>query len=232
MSPEDEDAPHEPVDDQVATPGSHGIDEAIDSDPQGPTTVPDQDEVSTHHALARVAGAMTPPRPPRRTGVFLDPEELREHVGGLLRAILGGYEVDVFGNCTFTHDGARIFVTVAGSPIGPQVGVFSVTNVDIDLVPELSRFLLTTNHTLGFGSFSYDAQNRAVWLRHTLLGTALDLPELQSAVAAVATTAATLDTSIRERFGGRTFQEAPEDVRHGMEPPPPAGSVANASGYL
>jgi hypothetical protein len=110
--------------------------------------------------------------------------------------------------------------------------VFSVTNIDLDLSPELARFLLTTNHTLGFGSFSYDAANRAVWLRHTLLGTALDLPELQSAVAAVATTAATLDTSIRERFGGRTFQEAPEDVQHGMEPPPAAGTVANASGYL
>jgi hypothetical protein len=197
-----------------------------DADPGAPGGAP------TPQALAKVAAALTPPRPPRRTGVFLDPEELREHVGALLRTILGGYEVDAFGNFTFTHDGARVFVTVTGSPIGPQVGVFSVTNIDLDLSPELARFLLTTNHTLGFGSFSYDAANRAVWLRHTLLGTALDLPELQSAVAAVATTAATLDTSIRERFGGRTFQEAPEDVQHGMEPPPAAGTVANASGYL
>jgi hypothetical protein len=156
--------------------------------------------------------------------VFLDPEDLRSHVGALLRAILGGYEVDAFGNYTFTHEGARVFVTVSGSPIGPQVGVFSVTNLELDLSPDLAGFLLTTNHTLGFGAFSYDAGNRAVWLRHTLLGTTLDGPELQTAVAAVATTAARLDHPIRDRFGGRTFADAPDDVQRGVEPP---GSTRN-----
>ncbi|MTV24730.1 hypothetical protein FTX61_04745 [Nitriliruptoraceae bacterium ZYF776] len=183
-------------------------------------------------ALARAGG----PRPPRRTGVFVDAEDLRTHVGGLLRAILGGYEVDAFGNFTFTHEGARVFVTVGPSPIGPQVGVFSVTNLDVDLTPDLSQFLLTTNHTLGFGAFSYDPDNRAVWLRHTLLGTMLDGPELQSAVASVATTAAHVDTRISERFGGRTFGESPEDVARGFEAPQvnqdPAPRAPNASGYL
>ena len=190
------------------------------------------DEGSTELALAAPHGG--PPRPPRRTGVFLDPEDLREHVGGLLRAILGGYEVDAFGNFTFTHEGARAFVTVGPSPIGPQVGVFSVTNLDLDLSPELGNFLLTTNHKLGFGAFSYDQQNRAVWLRHTLLGSTLDLPELQSAVAAIATTAAGLDERIRDRFGGRTFQEAPDDVQRRMEPPDATGDPQhpNARGYL
>ena len=184
--------------------------------------------------LSTLARGIAPPRPPRRTGVFLDPEDLREHVGGLLRAILGGHEVDAFGNFTFTHEHARIFVTIGSSPIGPQVGVFSVTNIDLDLTPELARFLLTTNHRLGFGAFSYDPENRALWLRHTLLGTTLDLPELQTTVAAVATTAASLDQSIRDRFGGRTFQEAPNDVQRRMEPPSPeAGPAAgNAGGYL
>jgi hypothetical protein len=189
-----------------------------------------------HHssALAAVAQASSPPRPPRRTGVFLDPDDLRAHVGALLRAILGGYEVDGFGNYTFTHEGARVFVTVSGSPIGPQVGVFSVTNLELDLTPELSAFLLTTNHTLGFGAFSYDAGNRAVWLRHTLLGTTLDGPELQTAVAAIATTAARLDHPIRDRFGGRTFADAPDDVQRGVEPPQvdPSPHAPNASGYL
>ncbi|MEX0834883.1 MAG: hypothetical protein WD010_02250 [Nitriliruptor sp.] len=194
----------------------------------------DGDEPHVSSALAAVAQASTPPRPPRRTGVFLDPEDLRTHVGALLRAILGGYEVDTFGNYTFTHEGARIFVTVNGSPIGPQVGVFSVTNLELDLSPELATFLLVTNHTLGFGAFSYDTGNRAVWLRHTLLGTTLDGPELQSAVAAVATTAARLDHPIRDRFGGRTFADAPDDVQRGVEPPQvdPEPSAPNASGYL
>jgi hypothetical protein len=199
----------------------------------GDRTPPGPEDRPSHRALERVARDVAPPRPPRRTGVFVDHEELREHVGGLLRAILGGYEVDAFGNFTFVHEHARVVVTVGPSPIGPQVGVFCVTNLDLDLTPQLARFLLTTNHTLGFGSFSYDPGNRAVWLRHSLLGTTLDLPELQAAVAAVATTAAELDHTIQERFGGRTFAEAPSDVQQRMEPPEPAqGGRPNASGYL
>ena len=176
----------------------------------------------------------TPGRPPRRTGVFVDADDLREHVGALLRVLLGGYEVDAFGNFTFVHDSARVFVTVGGSPMGPQVGVFSVTNLDVDLTPPLATFLLTTNHTLGFGAFSYDPPNRAVWLRHTLLGTTLDGPELHAAVVAVSTTAARFDDAIRDRFGGRTFHEAPDDVQRRVEPPEtrdePSGP--GSSGYL
>ncbi|MFA9444018.1 hypothetical protein [Egicoccus sp. AB-alg6-2] len=192
-------------------------------------------EVGLPAALAAVVPGLRPPRPPRRTGVFVDPDELRDHVGQLLRSILGGYEVDAFGNFTFLHEGARIFVTVGPSPIGPQVGVFSVTNLDIDLSPPLANFLLTTNHTLGFGSFSYDGDNRSVWLRHTLLGTTLDGPELQSAVASVATTAAHVDDPIKERFGGRTFAEAPDEVQRRAQPPEPNQGPTpppNASGYL
>jgi hypothetical protein len=164
--------------------------------------------------------------------VFLDPDDLREHVGGLLRVMLGGYQVDAWGNFTFTHEGARIFVTVGGSPIGPQVGVFSVTNLDIDLSPALASFLVTTNHRLGFGSFSYDADNRAVWLRHTLLGTTLDGPELQAAVAAVASVAANVDDHIGEQFGGRTFDDAPEAMQDKARPPDPAQAPYNVHGYL
>jgi hypothetical protein len=194
-----------------------------------------EDEDLPEHAVTAVAAGMGSLRPPRRTGIFVDPEDLRDHVGHLLRTILGGYEVDAFGNFTFTHEDARVFVTVGGSPIGPTVGVFSVTNLEVDLSPPLAAFLLATNHTLGFGAFSYDPPNRAVWLRHTLLGTTLDGPELQSAVAAVATTAARLDDHIRDRFGGRTFQEAPGDVQRRMEPPNTGTSdpqAPGATGYL
>jgi hypothetical protein len=194
-------------------------DEAAGTGAQGPTS------------LAEVAPGMQPPRPPRRTGVFIDPDDLRDYVGGLLRAILGGYEVDAFGNYTFVHEGARVFVTVGPSPIGPQVGVFSVTNLELELSPSLGTFLLTTNHRLGFGSFSYDPQNQAVWLRHALLGTTLDGPELQAAVAAIASTAAAMDHEIRDRFGGRTFTEAPSEVQRRMEPPEPA-TGPSAGGYL
>jgi hypothetical protein len=211
--------------------------EAPDEDgPQDHEEVEDHgaDEHLPSTALTALAAGAGLPRPPRRTGVFLDPEDLREHVSGLLRATLGGHEVDAFGNITFTHEDARIFVTVAGSPVGPQVGVFSVTNLDVPFTPELGHFLLTTNHSLGFGAFSYDPQHRAVWLRHTLLGSTIDLPELQTTVIAIATTAARLDHEIRDRFGGRTFQEAPSEMQRRVEPPDPEGGYPppNARGYL
>ncbi len=211
-----------------------GDDDAGDDD----LAAGDADEGRPGTELEVPGGMVAMPRPPKRTGVFLDADDLREHVGGLLRAFLGGYEVDMWGNYTFTHEGARVFVTVGMSPIGPQVGVFSITNLEIDLTPPLAGFLLTTNHKLGFGAFSYDPENRAIWLRHTLLGTMLDGPELQSAVIAVASTAAYFDDRIRDQFGGRAFHDAPEDVQKRAKPPeardqqPPATRAPNASGYL
>ncbi len=218
-------------------------DDSADAGGQDPTE-PSADGAPPHvagHAAGgpgaelQAAGRMPrPPSPPRRTGVFLDPDDLREHVGGLLRVMLGGYQVDAWGNYTFVHEGARVYVTVGGSPIGPQVGVFSVTNLDVELTPPLAGFLVTTNHQLGFGSLSYDKDNRAVWLRHTLLGTTLDGPELQTAVAAIASTAAHIDDHIAEQFGGRTFDDAPEDVQQSTRPPetPQQPYPDNASGYL
>lgn len=170
--------------------------------------------------------------PPRRTGIFVDPADLREHVGGLLRAMLGSYQVDAFGNFSFMHDGARVFVTVGIGPMGPYVGVYSVTNIDLDLDEGLAKFLATTNHRLGFGTLSYDSENRAVWLRHTLLGTTLDAPELQSAVASVAHTAATIDDKISAHFGGRAFGDAPADVQDSTTPPTEDDSPVNVTGYL
>lgn len=214
-----------------ATPSGEPDDEPSGDHPAGD----DHDSVHTHGtSLAELGPPHGAPQPPRRTGVFLDPEDLRDHVSKLVRATLGGHEVDAFGNITFTHEDARVFITVGGSPVGPQVGVFSVTNVDVPYTPELGYFLLTTNHSLGFGAFSYDPRHGAIWLRHTLLGTTLDLPELQTAVLAVATTAAGLDHEIKDRFGGRRFQEEPNDVQRRMEPPEtdPERPPPNARGYL
>lgn len=165
-----------------------------------------------------VAGATRRP-PPRRTGVFVDPDDLRSHVGSLLQSILGGYEVDGFGNFSFTHEDARVFVTVGATPVGLAVNIHSVTNLDLDLDADLARFLAVTNHGLGFGALSYDTDNRAVWLRHSLLGTTLDAPELRAAVASVARTAAALDGEIISRFGGRTFGEASPEVQAATGPP-------------
>lgn len=214
-----------------------------ESEPPAPDPDPDHDE--GERGAGQAAGGpgselttlppgMAPPRPPRRTGVFLDPADLRVHVGDLLRAILGGYQVDAWGNFTFTHEQARVFVTVGVTPMGPQVGVFSITNVEVPFTETLARFLLANNHRLAFGSFSYDDDNRAVWLRHSVLGATLDAPELQSAVVAIASAAAHFEPIIRERFGGRAFHDVPEHQQRQTKPPetPDQPYPTGASGYL
>ncbi|MBY5161845.1 T3SS (YopN, CesT) and YbjN peptide-binding chaperone 1 [Salsipaludibacter albus] len=214
-----------PAAEEPATDGT-GVPDAADvaAEGEGPA-----DEPGRNSPVA-VAPGGAGVRPPRRTGIFVDPEDLREHVGALLRTMLGTYQVDPFGNFSFLHDGARVFVTIGMGPMGPHVGVYSVTNIDLDLSAELGSFLATTNHRLGFGTLSYDTDNRAVWLRHTLLGTALDAPELQAAVASVARTAATIDDEIGDRFGGRTFGDAPADVQDSTTPP--TEDTVNVTGYL
>lgn len=222
----------DPDQDAADAPGDDG---QIGADPGAGGEQRDERPVRAGAAsLAEVTDRRPPSQPPRRTGVFLDPEDLREHVGSLLRVMLGGYQVDAWGNFTFMHEDARVFVTIGPSPVGPTVGVFSVTNLDVELTPPMAGFLLTTNHRLGFGAFSYDPDNQAVWLRHTLLGTTLDGPELHSAVAAIASTAAHFDGIIADRFGGRTFAEAPDDVQEQTHPPDPGDSTgpAGAGGYL
>lgn len=215
-------------------------DDAREQDPHaaraaGAASDPDDDEAVDAHPVAVMRSPGSVELPPRRTGVFLDPRDLRQHVGELLRTTLGGYEVDPAGNFTFTHEGARVFVTVGASQVGPQVGVFSITNVGVDLTAPLAGFLVTTNHRLGFGAFSYDTQNKAVWLRHSLLGTMLDGPELQTAVLSVAATAAHFDGVITQRFGGRTFGDATSEEQQTVRPPEPTDDpdeAINASGYL
>ena len=187
---------------------------------------------STRHRAACSSSAPAPP--PRRTGIFVDVDELRAYVGTLLRAMLGGYEVDALGNMTFTAEGARIFVTVGPGPLGPHVGVFSITNIGVELVPDLAAFLLRTNHRMSFGAFSYEPEQGGIWLRHSLLGGTLDGPELRGAILSVASTASQVADLIRDRFGGTSFGDEPEDVQRSVHPPEPSdeSDAVNASGYL
>lgn len=179
------------------------------------------------------AKGVQPGPPPRRTGVFVDADELRAYVGQLLQAMLGGYEVDALGNMTFTAEGARIFVTVGSGQLGPQVGVFSITNIDVELVPDLATFLLRTNLRMAFGSFAYEPEQGGIWLRHTLLGGTLDGPELRGAILAIASTASQVADMIADKFGTGSFEDEPEDVRRNVHPPEPTDDdTYSAAGYL
>jgi len=214
-----EQAPTEPASD-----GAEPTDGAAPSGAVEPGALPATGRLSPQKLLDQGA---VPPDAPARVGVFVDVPSLRTYVGELLRVYLGHYEVDVWSNFTFEYEDARVFVTVGMAPMGPQVGVFSVTNLDTELTDELARFLLTTNHRIGFGAFAYDDTNRAVWFRHMLVGTTVDGPELNTVVAAVASTAAHFDDIIRDRFGGPAFRDASTDDQAAAHPP-----IPNASGYL
>ena len=76
-----------------------------------------------------------------------------------------------------------------------------------------------------------------MWLWYILFGIIFDGSELQTAVAAIASMAAHLDDHIVEQFGGRTFDDAPEDVQQATRPPetpqqPYPDDATNVSGYL
>lgn len=216
------------------SPTNGGNDDASSDPPVPPNT-----------AMVQSAGAKGAkrPSPPRRTGVFIDVEDLRSHVSDLLRTIVGEHAVDPWGNYSFDHGSTRVFVAVRGGPIGPVVGIFSVLVTDAELTEALATWMASTNHRLLFGALSWDESNDAVWLRHNLLGSHLDAPELGAAVQAVASTAGMLDDQITSRFGGVRFVDGPGHPGNGKDDQDDEPQAArpgqvdelrppNASGYL
>jgi hypothetical protein len=237
MTSQDPAAPHPGSDDPTDTggqPGDDGSGPGSGDGGDGPDATPARRQDTARGQVASLQGV---PRPPRRTGVFLDPQDLRTHVSDLLRSIVGPHTVDPFGNFMFDHESVRIFVTVSGSPIGPVVGVFSVTNADLELDGELAKWLARTNHRLMLGTLSWDDDNDAVWLRHNVLGTYLDAPELQAAVRAVSTAAVAVAGEVHERFGGRRFGDEDGDETPSMGPQDMGEDLdtphrTNTTGYL
>lgn len=229
-------------------PDPHPEQGSADGDDESSTSTPDSHQVAQRRTRPRGQLASLPagaPRPPRRTGIFVDPQDLRSHVSDLLRAIVGSHGVDSFGNFTFDHESARVFVTVSGSPVGPIVGVFAVTNTKLSLTPQLADWMARTNHRLLLGTLSWDDDNDAVWLRHNLLGSHLDAAELQAAVGAVATTAVQVATDVHEKFGGTQFTsdestassmtqpgDSSDDGQNQVADDDGEDGMANATGYL
>jgi len=120
----------------------------------------------------------------------------------------GDYELEI--------GDVRVMVAPRALPGGPTiVRVFAVTNVGINVVPELGLFLARLNFGLMFGRFALDVENRAVWFDETLLGHPLDEEALRYAIQVVATTADEWDDRLKQMFGGRTYQEARREQENG-----------------
>ena len=146
---------------------------------------------------------------------------LRETVGRYLRESFGSYDVDGDGDFAIRRGSTMTWVRPLAWADGQTiVRIWSITNVDVGVDGELTRFLATESGRFVFGGFQLDEERRAVLFGHTLLGDFLSRKELADAVEAVASTADHYDGVIQARFGGRTFsQPAAAPAQPGEAPP-------------
>ncbi len=133
---------------------------------------------------------------------------LRKTIEEDLKETFGSYQVDKDGDFVLTHESVITWIRPAEWIQGQTVvNVFSITNVGMDVTPELTKFLATENSKFVFGAFALDETRPSVLFRQTLLGDFLQRKELEAAIAAVVLTANQYDDQIKQRFGGRLFTE-------------------------
>ena len=148
---------------------------------------------------------------------------LREVIESKLAEVVERYSADDNGAYVFGLESALVYVVPAWLESGATVvRIFAITNLDVQVTHELTRYLLAKNLDFVLGGFAVDSDNGAVWFHHNLLGEYLAPEELEATLGAVAATANDLDDEIKARFGGRLYIEAPDESI-----PPPV-----APGYL
>jgi hypothetical protein len=87
------------------------------------------------------------------------------------------------------------------------VRVFAITNVGVQVTPELGLFLARLNFGLTFGRFALDAEHGSIWFDEAILGEEFREEELRFAVQMVSTTADQWDDRLKQMFGGAKYQE-------------------------
>ncbi|MFN2588925.1 MAG: YbjN domain-containing protein [Actinomycetota bacterium] len=164
--------------------------------------------------------AATLPKP-RPAGEPSDVVALRELIEGKLAEIAGTYLVDQHGNYVLGLQSARSFIVPTWLENGMTVvRVFAITNIDVPVTADLTRWLLAKNLEFVFGAFALDVEHGAIWFNHNLLGGFVAPEELEATIAAVIETANRFDDEIKSRFGGRLYVEGAEDA---IPPPPTPG---------
>lgn len=134
---------------------------------------------------------------------------LRDKLAGYLRNTTANVGVDADGDFMIPYGSAFTWVRPVDWTEGRTlVRVWSITNVDLPVDGELTKFLLTANARIVFGGFRVDPSVPTVMLVHCLLGEYLNRDEFLTAVSAVATTADQYGPEIKAHFGGRLFNES------------------------
>ena len=133
----------------------------------------------------------------------------RTRIEGLVTDILGRKaERDQDGDYILPIGQVHLTVAPRAMPDGVIViRVFAITNVSVEVTPELGLFLARLNFGLMFGRFALDAEHRSIWFDETLLGEEFRDEEFRFVVQMVATTADGWDDQLKQMFGGVTYQE-------------------------
>lgn len=134
----------------------------------------------------------------------MDAERLRRQLEQQLTDSGIPFSVDRNGDLAVALENATTYVRPRDQGARTVVRIWAITNVDVKLTDELTRFLVSENAKLAFGGFEIHEAGRVAF-SHTLLGDFLQRAELEVAVAAVATTADRYAAEIKSRFGGKLF---------------------------
>jgi hypothetical protein len=161
---------------------------------------------------------------------------VRERIEPVVAAVAGRKpEQDADGDYIFPVNDVHVGVAPRAIPGGPVVvRVFSITNVNVTVAPELGLFLARLNFGLMFGRFALDTEHRSIWFDEALFGDKLEEDELRFAIQVVAATADEWDDRLKQMFGGVTYQEVLKGRTPHETPPvkPGQGGPAGHGGYL
>lgn len=136
-------------------------------------------------------------------------EVARKRIEGVLKDVLGQpAERDNDGDYVLPIEGVHVMVAPRATLDGRvMVRIFAITNVGINVSPELGILLARLNFGLMIGRFALDVDHRSIWFDETLLGEMFRDEELRFAIDVVAATADEWDDRLKQMFGGVTYQE-------------------------
>lgn len=155
---------------------------------------------------------------------------VRERVENVLKEMTGRVpEQDADGDYQLEIGTVRVQVAPRASLTGPVVvRVFAITNVGVNVTPELGLLLARLNFGLMFGRFALDAEHAAIWFDETLLGEQFTDEELRFTIGVVASTADEWDERLKQMFGGATGNEIEVGAPSRVPPPTKPGG----GGYI
>ncbi len=123
----------------------------------------------------------------------------------------------VFGETASAQEDIPVFLVQEGSsvthvavyPWGDSSAIVCVRAnvvVDVELTPDLLKFLIVENNTMRFGAFGLD-DDGDIFFEHAIVAPTCDEEELKASVLAVAGTADRYDDRIASQWGGRKALE-------------------------